>query len=190
MDKRKARVTLKEVEKRRTELEERRERLRKLYDRRLHTCRKAHDDGNLAGLYDALVICRRRDATTKREGYRGQLQRRPNPNDLVEVPRWVLDGTLSWLGSEMTSDKCPTARWVKQWKRDMRDFDRADAVQEARDHGVIWTDGQVYTEAAERLLPDQTHGQLEGSYKKVRRNMRETAGRYYISQYLRSGEKK
>ena len=191
MKRRRSEETVSEIRERASQLAERRESLRQHWEGFLYNCQKAHDDGNLAGLYDALVACSESDEDTKRRNYWGRLPFRLRPWDRIDVPRWVLDGAIEWMCREISSEgSCPTLAWKKSWLRDMRDFDRADAVENAREHGALWTDGKVYEEARERLLPKQTPGQLEGSYKRLKRRSRQAPGRYYLPSFITVGDKK
>jgi hypothetical protein len=167
----------------------RRQRASDDYTHRMVGPRRAAEAGNLSGLYDALVFTLQRDIDVRRKDYWGRLDR-VNPTEEIAIQRWLLDLLVKYVGDELSSRSCPTARWRKKWNRDMRALDLAYAVDAARDQGAKWTDGDVYVKAAEVYVSGKTPGQLEGAYKRVRRLGKKHPGRYYIPTFVRVRDKK
>jgi hypothetical protein len=138
---------------------------------------------NLAGLYDGLLDALIADKPTR--------VRHLYPDHAVKVPRWVLDGLLSYLEQTAAGFQLAHAGrhtyWAERYRQDMVDCARFEAVNTlVCNHGVPWT--EAYAEAAKRLdgLAGGEPGTIEASYKRVRRAFRQHAyGRYYRSTHLK-----
>jgi hypothetical protein len=60
------------------------------------------------------------------------------------------------------------------WKQDQIDHERWRVVKMLREHGVRFTDDEVFKQAADRLQPEDTGGAeaVRSSYRKVQKRMK------------------
>ncbi len=166
---------------------ERRERLCARYMEELHYCGLAYLDGNLGALVDGLYFACEMDIETK---WRRIDRKIPplHPNQLVDVPRWVVEGLLSqlgdWIDVATTGKAGRHHRWRTQYREDMEDLERWQIVRWLRDREepVPWN--RVYLEAKDVLA---TRGKftsadaIRRAYKSVQANMRTKSGRYRVA---------
>ena len=131
-------------------------------ERELELKRLAFEAGNLGALLDALIICN---------------QERP-------LPEWAVLGLIDTFKDVLNKTR-DGRRWRRRYRQVLIDLERAETVQECRDHGIRWTDGEVYERAAEILTHTKSAAvgsarAIEKSYLRVKRNGARNPMEYHI----------
>ena len=138
--------------------------------RDLETFRKAFAAGNEAGLFDALVFCKREKLT---------------------LPDWALDASIIRQREYIFGETKRHAKWQRQFRQDMIDMGRAEMVKDCRDHGAPWK--AVYDAASRMIGGTEDEGKpdaIEKSYKRFTRTMKSNPWRYYIPRFIRLKERR
>ena len=140
-----------------------------LHLKELSRCKKAFEAGNLAGLYDALCICK---------------------NEYIFVPEWALDASLKYFGNFLCDTLEPKrgrhSKWKQQYREDMTDYHRAEAVKECSENSIPWD--HVYYAASLILSGTFAAGAehaIEASYKRYMKRSKINPFRYYKSQFIK-----
>lgn len=136
----------------------------KAIERRLSILKTAFDDGNLAGLDEAIGICYAQS---------------------IPLPLWCLAPLRESNRRDMRGESVGQrgqSKWITRYLNDQKDYSRYEAVLEARENGVQWTD--VYAEVSKLLYghPAQDHA-VEKAYKRVKKAMKENPGRYLVIKF-------
>lgn len=137
----------------------------------LELCQKAYEAGNLAGLYDILQLC-------------GRIGK--------PLPEWALKAITIFFGDFLTDSldkkRGRHSKWKTQYRQDMVDHRRAEAVQDCSEHSVSWDDGGVYLAASEILSGTFAVGEkhaIEKSYKRYTKRSKQNPFRYYRSKFIK-----
>jgi len=136
--------------------------------RKLDVMRRAFEAGNEAGLYDVLVYCKQ--------------------NSLA-LPAWALDAAIIRQREYIFGDNKRHAKWLRQFKQDMIDFNRAWNVVECRRRKAPWR--EAYPTASQMLKGTESEGSpdtMESSYKRYKRTVKTNPFRYYIPQFIQLKE--
>jgi hypothetical protein len=155
-------------------------------DRVLASARRAAEAGNIAGLFEGLMLCA--------SWYGCGTDVDPDDRKAVKVdeagvlvPRWIVRNALKYMRRELlTEGTCPTQKWRAQFIRDMKFMYTLEDVESALEAGAKWTDGDVYEAVA--AMNDLTPAQVEGRYKRGKREYRATAKtrRHYVPMFIRA----
>jgi hypothetical protein len=140
-----------------------------LHRQDLESSRKAFAAGNEAGLYDALVYCKR---------------------EKLSLPEWALDATIVRQRDYLFGESKRHAKWLRQFKTDMIDMDRAEMVMECRERKAPWR--ETYKAASQMLKGTEVEGgpaAIKKSYLKFIRTMKTNPYRYYISKFVHLKER-
>jgi hypothetical protein len=140
--------------------------------RELESFQKVFKAENEVGVWDALRFCK---------------------DHSVLPPPWLFDALIVRERAVLFGEYKRHGKWIKQFKQDMIDFERAEAVTECREHGAPWK--VVYETAARMLEWSRTGAQgkpdaIAKSYKRFQQRMKTDPCRYYIPRYIRQKETK
>ena len=138
--------------------------------RELESFRQAFAAGNEAGLYDALVFCKRYALT---------------------LPEWALDASIVRQREFIYGQTKRHAKWQRQFRQDMIDMARAEMVQECRERRAPWR--EAFECASRMLAGTENEGgpdAMEKSYKRYVRTMKNNPLRYYVPQFIRRKERR
>jgi hypothetical protein len=175
----------------------------RMYRREIEGRRRAFQSGNLGALLDALLLCRTREFERFQDPEVGAL----GPGEVVhpasddfsmEIPAWVWDGATRVVRAHVLTAKVGrsgrTARWLQQWRQDMIDFARWEAVKILREKGVKFSLDEVWTSAARVLRHQKPKSPAAGSpdaikksYARVEKRMRMDPFRYKRLSHIRVG---
>lgn len=144
--------------------------LSELHQRELDAFHRAFAARNEAGLFDALVYCKR---------------------EKLEVPEWALDAVITRQREFIFGETKRHANWLRRFKQDMIDFDRAETVRECREHGAPW---KVVFEIASRMLEGTENeggpDAIAKSYKRFKHTLKTAPLRYYLPRFIRFKERR
>jgi hypothetical protein len=140
----------------------------KLIQDRLEASRLAYEAGNLAGIAEAVMICQEWQ---------------------IALPSWLVNALARlWKATARGEQKKGMgrhARWIEQYRQDILDYSRFEAVMEAREHGFK---GDAAFEKAVKILGPQAWSidAVKASFRRVPRRMKENPRRYFISRFIRT----
>ena len=104
----------------------------------------------------------------------------------VQLPSWALDAALARHADAYHGEYRRTGNWKRQFQQDMKDFARAETVQECREHRTPW---KVVYEVASKMLEGTECGgkpdTIGKSYKRFLQRMETEPWRYYIPHSVR-----
>ena len=170
------------------------------YLREIDGRRRAFQSGNLGALFDALLLCRTREF--ERFQYPevgalgpGEVVHAASDDFSIEIPAWVWDGATRVVHDYVQTAKIGrsgrTARWLQQWRQDMIDFARWEAVKILREKGVKFSLDEVWRSAARDLQPKSpaagSPDAIKRSYARVEKRMRTEPFRYKRLTHIRVG---
>ena len=144
--------------------------LESLNRRELESFRKAFKAGNEAGLYDALIYCRR---------------------NKISLPEWALDAAIIRQREFIFGENKRHANWLRLFKNDMIDMDRAEMVMECRKRKAPWR--EAYQAASQMLKGTEVEGgphAMKSSYKRYKCRMKTNPFRYYVPRFIRLQERR
>ncbi len=143
--------------------------LNEFVNKRIDDCKSAFENGNLGALLDTLYYC-------------GEYNK--------PLPEWttlaLLDFVKQYLTGTLPKKPGRHAKWIKQYKADMIDLERAFNVQDCIEHGIKWDD--VYGAVQEILKGTIYAGSedaIEKSYKRFIRRNKQNPFRYQILKMVR-----
>lgn len=142
----------------------------RLLQERLELKREAYSSGNLGALSDAFELCIQEE---------------------FELPDWVVSSIRSSLhdriaGSASTGSSGRHARWIQQYRHDMKDLERNDTVQNCVENGIPKVD--AYYAASRLLLNSFAAGApdtIEKSVKRYKKVTKEQPLRYHVLETVR-----
>lgn len=120
---------------------------------------KAFVAGNKGALLDAVVLC---------------LKHR------MVFPEWLGLGVIDAIKENLVATP-PGRKWLKRFRQDMIDYERADWVEDSREHGLQWE--EACTMAAEALQGTVAAGSedaIKKSYQRFKRNYARDPSRYRL----------
>ena len=136
------------------------------YEKELASCEKAYKAGNLGAIAEALKIC--------------EIINRP-------LPEWVNQGYME-LFKWATGVKGKYKKWLRQYRQDMIDFERADTVAWCREIDAEtdrpraeWVDIEAMaSRILEGTFAECRDDAVTKSYKKFKKESERSPGRYYL----------
>jgi len=147
--------------------------------RELQTLQKVFEAENVAGLYDAIVLCGENKAP---------------------FPQWALEAVLDQLRELIRGDNRRRAAWQKRYRQDMIDLVRAEEVMRLIESGTPWKTrprkmrrpsranvDTVYEKVSSLLEGTGCEGgkdAIEKSYKRFMHEHKINPSRYYVSRYI------
>jgi len=120
---------------------------------------RAFATGNKGAVLDAVVLC---------------LEHR------IIFPEWLGLGVIDAVKGNL--DATPAGRrWLRRFRQDMIDFERAEEVLQGREHGLHWS--EAYALAAVALRGTRVAGSedaIQKSYQRFKRNGKRGTYRYRV----------
>lgn len=122
---------------------------------------RAFQSGNQGAALDALILCCRFE--------------RP-------LPEW-LGLALIKAYKDLLQETPQGRKWLRRYRQDLVDFERVEALQEARARGFKWSPGpneiSVY-DAAAKVLRGTSPAAVRKSFQRFKRTSKETPFRYHV----------
>lgn len=130
-------------------------------ERRLSILKAAFEDGNLAALDETIGICYAQS---------------------IPLPVWCMAPLRESNRRDMHGEsvgKRGQSKWITRYMNDQKDLERYEAVLEAREQGLQWTD--VFAEVSKTLYGHPDHADtVDKAYKRVKERMTDNPGRYLV----------